>query len=156
GPKRLHKGIVKIVDRLEVVDRILLRFSEDSRPDQIENNTANVLAAFDSPMGKHGRDHRAKFFQGINSHPFEQLRASHMTHRCALGFLLLLGGVVERVAKEDVGITVIARVSRDDRIQSFSKSNFLHGKEAARKSASAMISGSVARANLRFSRYCIS
>jgi hypothetical protein len=53
-------------------------------------------------------------------------RASHVAHGCAFDFFLLLGRKVERVTQKHVGITGIPRVSGDDRVESFSKSNLLH------------------------------
>ena len=56
-----------------------------------------------------------------------------MTHGGALRFLLLLGRIIERVAQKNVSVAVVATVGRDDRIESFGKSNFLHNKRAAQE-----------------------
>ena len=84
-----------------------------------------------SPVGKNRHHHRTKFLQRILPHAFEQFRAGHVTNECALDFLLLLGRVIERVAQKNVGVALITRIARDDRIECFGKSNFLHNSVSA-------------------------
>src|SRR6185436_20829305 len=63
----------------------------------------------------------------------EQFRPGHMTHADALGFLLLLGREVERVAQKDIPVPLIAGVAGHNRFESLGESNFLH-KEKTRVS----------------------
>ena len=52
--------------------------------------------------------------------------AGYMAHGCAFDFLLLLGREIERVAQKHIRVAGVAGVIRQNRIESFSKSNFLH------------------------------
>ncbi len=60
-----------------------------------------------------------------------------MADRGTARFLLLLRGVIERVAEEDVGVAVIAAVAGDDGVEGFGKSDFLHAGKRAAAGASA-------------------
>ena len=84
-------------------------------------------------MGKDGQRHRPKLLQGIEPHTFEQFRSRHVTDGGTLRFFLLFGRIVERIAQERVGVPMITLVGRDDGIECFGKSNFLHGKGAGRE-----------------------
>src|SRR5476651_1238770 len=57
-----------------------------------------------------------------------------MANRRAFDFLLLLGCVIERIAQKNVRVPTVARVSRDDRVERFGESNFLHNKRRSVKS----------------------
>ena len=96
----------KIVHALEILDRILVGFSENAGADEIENHVPDVFAAIDSPAGKNRHHHRPEFLERVLPHAFEQLRPGHVANGRAFDFLLLLGRVIERVAQKDVSIAV--------------------------------------------------
>ena len=70
---RGHECLVKRVAGLEIVDCILIRFSEDADVDQIKDHRAEILAARDTPVGENGRHHWTELFQRKLPDAIEQL-----------------------------------------------------------------------------------
>src|SRR4029450_13851529 len=124
--ERLHKRLLEIVNVFKVLYRILLGFPENAGTDQVKYHMPDVFAGTDSPAIEHGHHHWAEFLERVLPDAIEQFRAGYMTHTDALGFLLLLGRKVERVAQKDIPLPLIARVAAHNRLESLGESNFLH------------------------------
>src|SRR6266404_2052921 len=124
--ERLYIGLFKIVDVLEIFDRIFLGFPKYACADQVKNHVSNILAGMNAPVIENRHDQRPELLQRVLPHPSEQFRSTHMTHVSSLDFLLLFCGEIERVAQKNIRVPLVTRVAGDDRIKSFGKSNFLH------------------------------
>src|SRR5205823_2401218 len=126
GSERLHERFLKIVNRFEILDRIFVGLSENSRADEIEDHVTDIFAGTNSPVIEYRNDQRPEFFERVLPDSFEQFRPGNVAYGRAFYFLLLFGGVIERVAQKNVGLALITRVTRHDRIEGFGKSNLLH------------------------------
>src|ERR1051326_4272680 len=60
--ERLHKRLLKVVNILEIFDRVLIRLPKNSRADEIEDHVPDVFSRMDAPVLKHCQHHRSKFF----------------------------------------------------------------------------------------------
>src|SRR2546421_3345482 len=123
---RLHERLLKIVNGLEILDRILVGFSKNPGADEIEDHVTDIFAGTNSPVIEDRHHHRPEFLERVLPDAFEQLRSRDVPHGCAFCFFLLLGCEIERVAQKNVGLALITRVARHDRIEGFGKSNLLH------------------------------
>src|SRR6266516_6667079 len=124
--ERFHKNLFKIINILEIFDRILFGFPEHACADQIKDNVSNVLAGVDSPVIEDRHHHRPEFLESVPPHSVEQFRPSHVTHAHAFDFLLLLGREIERVTQKAVGLPLITRIACNNGIESLGKPNLLH------------------------------
>ena len=100
---RGNERLVKRVATLKIVDGILIRFSKNTRLDQIEHHFPEVLATRDAPIGENGWHHRAVFLQRELAQTVEELRASDVG-RAILVLLTELDREIQSVAEEKVGI----------------------------------------------------
>src|SRR6184192_4153538 len=75
---RLHKRVLKIVNRLEILDRILVRLSKNTGADEIENHVTDIFRGTDPPIIKHRHHQRSEFLERILPDAFEQLRSRNM------------------------------------------------------------------------------
>src|SRR5205823_14831887 len=124
--KRLHEGLLKVVDVLEILDRIFRSFSKYSGIDQIKNHVSNIFAGMNTPVIETRHDHRSEFFERVLPDTVVQLRHAHVAHRSALYLLLLFRGEIKRIPQKHICIPLVTRVAGHHGIKSFSKSNFLH------------------------------
>src|ERR1700693_1396426 len=107
GRERLYERLLKIINILEVLQRIFLGFSKNSGPDQIENHVPDILAALDSPIIEHRDHHRPELLERVLPNAVEQFRTGHMTHGGAFDLLLLFSGEIERVAQKNIRLPLI-------------------------------------------------
>ena len=124
--ERLYKSLFKIIDVLEILNRILLCLSKYAGADQVKNHVPNVFAGMNSPIVENRHDQRSELLERVLPHASQQLGSRHMPDGGALDFLLLFCGEIERVAQKNVRIPLVTRVAGHDRIKSFGKSNLLH------------------------------
>ncbi len=124
--ERRHKSLPKIIDVLEILNRIFLCLSEYAGADQIKNHVPNVFAGTNSPIVENRHDQRSELLERVLPHASEQLGSRHMPDRGPLDFLLLFCREIERVAQKNVRVPLVARVAGHDRIKGFGKSNLLH------------------------------
>ena len=61
----------------------------------------------------------------------EQFRPGNVPDSRSFCFFLLFGREIERVAQKNVGLALITRVARHNRIEGFGKSNLLHQEKRA-------------------------
>src|ERR1043166_3524417 len=156
--KWFHESFFEIVNVFEVFNRIFFGFSKNARADQVEHHVADIFRAMNSPVLKDGDNHGTEFFERVLPHSIEQFRASDMPNRRALHLLLLLGGKIERVAQKNVAVPVITRITGDDRVESFGKSNLLHNlrgrndkrQDTCRQLLERFTSGLLVRPNRKF------
>src|SRR5204862_434536 len=102
-----HERFFEIVNVFEILDRILLGFSENADADQIKDHVPDVFAGLDTPAIEHRDDHRAEFLERVLPDAIEQFWPRYMTHADSLDFLLLRRREVERIAQKDVPVAVI-------------------------------------------------
>src|SRR4030095_8356450 len=124
--ERLHESFFKIIDVLEILDRIFLGLSEYASADQIENHVPNVLAGANSPVIEDRHDQRSELLERVLPHSSQQLRSRDMPDRGTLDLLLLFCREIEGVAQKNIRVPLVTRVAGHDRIKGFGKSNFLH------------------------------
>src|SRR5205809_7873920 len=124
--ERLHKNLFKIINVLEMFDRILLGLPEYASADEVKDDVPNVLAGMDSPVIEDGYHHRSEFFESVPSHTVEQLRPRYVAHIDAFDFLLLLRREIERVPQKDISVPLITWIACNSGIESLGKANFLH------------------------------
>src|SRR5437870_7337886 len=124
--ERLHKSLLKIIDVLEILDRIFLGLPEYPGANQVKNHVPNVFAGMNSPIVENRHDQRSELLERVLPHASQQLGSRHMPDRGSLDFLLLFCREIERVAQKNVRVPLVTRVVGHDRIESFGKSNLLH------------------------------
>src|SRR5207248_7938561 len=74
-----HERFFEIVNVFEILDRILLGFSENAGADQIKNHVPDVFAGLDTPAIEHSNDHRAEFLERVLPDAIEQFWPRYMT-----------------------------------------------------------------------------
>ena len=108
------KGVGEIVAVLEIVARVLVGLGEQADFHHVENNFAEVAAAFHAPFLKHGHDHRAELLERELADAVEQFLPADVADGAA-GFLAgEFLREVERLADERVGVARESRVLCDD------------------------------------------
>lgn len=146
--ERSHKGFFEIVNVLEIFNRILLRLSEHSGRDEIEDHMSDILARTDAPAVEDRHDHRAKLLKRVLPDTIEQFRPGHVSHAYSFDFFLLLRGEIERIPQKDVPVPLITGVVGHKRFQSLGKSNFLHLQKTRVSGALPKIIGNRKRATV--------
>ena len=104
----------------------LFRFPEQADLDHVENNFAEVFAAFDAPFLEDHRGHRAELRECVFADAIEQFLAADVAHLFAILPEDQFLGVVERVFDEVVSIPLITGVLGEDQVQRGVKGQFLH------------------------------
>ena len=121
-----HKDLFKIINVLEMFDRILLGLPEYASADEIKDDVPDVLAGMDSPVIEDGYHHRSEFLESVPSHTVEQLWPRYVADADAFDFLLLLRREIKRVPQKDISVPLITRIACNNGIESLGKPNFLH------------------------------
>ena len=124
--ERLHKNLFKIINVLEMFDRIILGLPKYASADKVKDYVPNVLAGMDSPVIEDSYHHRSEFLESVPPHTVEQLRPRHVAHADAFDFLLLLRREIERVPQKDISVPLVTRIAGNNGIESLGKANFLH------------------------------
>ena len=76
-----------------------IRFSEDARADEVEDDAADIVGRTDAPMLKDRGHHRAELFQGICPEPTKEFRPADVLSLLALAMPLPFYGEIERIAR---------------------------------------------------------
>jgi len=124
--ERLHKNLFKIINVLEMFDRIILGLPKYASADKVKDYVPNVLAGMDSPVIEDSYHHRSEFLESVPPHTVEQLRPRNVAHADAFDLLLLLRREIERVPQKDISVPLVTRIAGNNGIESLGKANFLH------------------------------
>lgn len=108
--KRLNEGFMEVIAVREVLDGILIGFTQQAFADEVKDNVPEVDAFIDTPLGENALGYRPKFLEGIFAHTVEQLLPADMAGRVELAH-----GVVKPIADEKVGFEHVARILSKDR-----------------------------------------
>lgn len=125
---RGDEGVVEVVSVSEIVERVILGFSEDATAHEIKDHVAEIFAVADTPVTKDRHHHWTELLDGIKADAFQELLTGDVRSlgRDLLALTTLLDGEIECIPKEIIGVSSIARVFRDNLVERFGEINFRH------------------------------